>query len=180
LKLKKWRRVTHEETGVSCEVGRLTYSQKPLLVAMMADVFGVVGGLRDEDGTPKAGITMSETTATLRGAFAKLDIPMIENLFKHRVRNIEGLETEEGPIKTGSELLEVVNDELLMWVLGEITSNSELSEEQGKASGSLSTSPSETTPASDSPAESIVSEDGHSRSTVEGTSTGRASSSRVA
>jgi hypothetical protein len=180
LKLQKWQRVTHEETGISCEVGRLTYSQKPLLAAMIADVFGVMAELRDEKGKAKGGVTLTQTTDSLRDAIGKLDGDMIERLFEHRVRNVEGLETEDGVVKTGAELLELADQDILMWVIGEIAKHSNLSAKQGKASASPSTSLPETTPASDSPAESTESADGPSPSTAEETPTESASSSRVA
>lgn len=180
LKLKKWRRVTHEGTGISCEVGRLLYSQKPLLVAMIADVFGAVSELRDEDGNPKKSATMAETTVVLRNAFAKLDGEMVERLFRDRVRDVEGLETEDGPVTSGLDLLALADDELVMWVLGEITKNSDLAENQGKALGSPSISSSEPTLDSDSPVKPIVNADGPSLSTVGETPVGTASSSQVA
>jgi len=180
LKLKKWRRVTHGETGISCEVGRLVYSQKPLLAAMIADVFGAVLSLRGEDGTAREGVSVEETTAALRTAFGKLDGEMIEKMFRDKVRDVQGLETEDGPVTTGVELLEVADQGLVMWALQEIVSSSDLSVDQGKAFASPSTLPPEKTLDSGSPAESTGSAGGATPSTAEATPTESESSSQVA
>lgn len=179
LKVKKWRRIAHD-SGISCELGRLKYSELPLVFAMNGEIFEAMSELRDAEGKAKPGVTMREIAAALRQAFERVDVELIERLFMHRVRNVEGLETEDGPVTSGMELLEVADQSILTWILGELIVGSQLSDSEGKASDSPSTSASVPTNDSDSPAESTGSAGGPSPSTAPATETDDASSSRVA
>lgn len=165
MKIKKWQRVTHEGMGISLEIGRLSYSQKPQLAVMAADVLGpllAVGG----GGGDEAGFTLAQKSAALREAFSKLDAELIGDVFEHKVRDVQGVETEDGPVTTGKELLELADQTILMWVLTSLVNANQLSDQEGKASGSPSTSNTEATPSSISPAANTVPGDGATPSTV--------------
>lgn len=184
-KFTKWRRITYDG-GISLEVGRLRYSEKPALAAMAAEVFGARGDLPDDIeafkkevlAKPSLALSLAKSASDM---VSKIDPVLVDALFEHRVRNVQGVETEDGPVKTGLELLELVDHQFIMWVLAELLSGGSVTEDEGKASGSPSTSPVEGTPVvSASDAASTASADGPSPSTVEPTPPEKASSSRVA
>lgn len=180
LKVKKWQRVIDEESGVSCEIGRLRWDQGPELATMLATMLAPVQDLHGDDGKPRPGTSVTEMTAAVRGALAGIDAETLRDLFGHKVRNVEGIETEDGPVTTGPELLEVADQRIIMWVLSQLIIGSSLSDAEGKASGSASTSQPEPTPASASTARRTTTADGLSHSTVTATPTGSGSSSQVA
>ena len=163
MKIKKWQRVTHEGLGISLEIGRLSYSQKPQLAVMAADV---LGPLLAVGGGDEAGSTLAQKSAALKEAFSKLDAELIGDVFEHKVRDVQGVETEDGPVTTGKELLEVADQTILMWVLTSLVSANQLSDQEGKASGSPSISSTEATPSSISPAANTEPGDGATPSTV--------------
>lgn len=180
MKLKKWRTVTHEELGITVDLGRLNYLQLPRLSVMMANVVAPLApfqkGLSDEPEKSESPAVLAEKTAALKESAAGLDGELIEDVFQHKVRRVQGLETEDGPINTGKELLEVADQVILMWVLTELVSGSQMSAEEGKASGSPSTSASEAPPVSVSPVVSTVPAAGVPPSTVTPTRPGDGSS----
>lgn len=199
MKIKKWRRVTHEGTGISLEVGRLSYSQKPQLAVMVAEVMGPLMAVRgagagEKDGKAEDGkaddltpaqmaqqaAALAGKSAALREAFSKMDPELIADVFEHKVRNVQELETEDGPVTTGKELLDVVDQTILMWVLTSLVSANQLSDQEGKASGSPSTSSSSATESSGSPAVSTAPADGATPSTAKETPTEGESSTQLA
>jgi len=175
LKIQKWRQVTNEDSGYSCEIGRLTYAEKPILSAMMAEVFSDVASLQGGGD-----ITPLQQATAVRESFQRMDHGLLQRLFETRVRNIQEIETEDGPVTTGAELFEVADQEILLWVCAEWVRGSSLSEAEGKVSESPSTSSLTGPRPSDSDAGSTASEDGSSPSTVPETAPATASSTQVA
>jgi len=168
---KKWRRVTHEGTGISCELGRLTWKQKPAVLMAIVDAMKPLAKAEAEGGDGDAQI------AALRKALGALDEDVLGPIFEARVRSVEGLED----VSTGRELFDEAPDmHFLLWVLQQMVADASVSDGEGKVSGSPSTSSTEPTAAGGSPAPSTEPEGGPSHSTVTETRPGTASSSQVA
>lgn len=173
----EWRRVRHEPTGISCEIGRLNWREKPLVAATIADVFGPFLDFFDRDGKLREGVTRSDEVKALRQCVETLDEQKLRPIFERKIRNVEGLEG----VTSGAELYEEAPDmRFIIWLLHEMVGRSSLSEEEGKASGSPSTSSTGQTGNSGSPAPSTGPEGGPSPSTVPETQSASESSSQVA
>jgi len=169
--VKKWRRVTHEDTGISCEVGRLTWRQRPLMAAMIGEAFAPIVAVQVD------GASGEEQARSVRKALAAMDEETLAPIFETKVRAVEGLEG----ITTGRDLLDEAPDlGFVLWLLNQLVSDASASEEEGKASGSPSTSSSVETAAGDSPVPSTVPEGGPTHSTAPEMTAGKVSSTRVA
>lgn len=167
----KWRRVTHESSGISCEVGRLTWRQKPLLATMIGEAFSPMIEAQAENAGQDAQI------AAVRKALVALDDEILRPIFQAKVRDVQGLEG----VTTGEELLEGAPDmHFILWLLNELVTDATVSGEEGKASGSPSTSSSAPTGDSASPAPSTELEAGPMHSTAPEMKADVPSSSRVA
>lgn len=177
--MQDWKTVTHEETGISCELGRLTWRQRPILAGVVAEVWGPVRELVDlETGQARKGVSELAQARAVRNAVDSLDEATLKPIFDTKVRNVQGL--GEGAM-TGLELLEEAPSiEFIMWLVSEMVNEATPTEEEGKASDSPSTSSTGPTADSASPAESIEPAAGASPSTVTETQTEGGSSSRVA
>lgn len=160
LTLKKWSRITDPTTGISVEIGRLSYAEKPQLAAMLAAQFGIIQPLRVESTTAE------ERTAAVHAYFQAMDHDLVKAMFAVRVRAVQGVETEDGPVTTGPQLLEIADDHIIQWVLTELIRFSSMSVDEGKASRSPSTSSAGASGVSTSGAVPIASADGTTPSTV--------------
>ena len=172
----KWRRITHEESGISCDVRNLTWRQKPLVAAMVAEVFGPTLELVGPDGKPESGTSPVAMAGALRQAVDKLDDTVLRPIFRERVQNVAGLEG----VTTGEQLLEEAPDiRFILYMLNALLNESTVSDEEGKASGSPSTSSMEPTAGSGSRAPSTAPGDGASLSTAGAIPTGPPSYSKA-
>lgn len=172
MRIQKWRRITDEETGISLEVGRLRYSERPRLASIWADIYGgLTEEARADEATLRARVAEDPALAirmmrVQREMIEKIDPEFVEKLFEKRVRGVEELETEDGPVTSGPGFLELADERLIFWVLMELLTDGTVTEEEGKGSASPSTSQPPETGASVSAASSTDNGGGAMHSTA--------------
>ena len=187
MKIATWQRITDEVTGISCEIGRLTYLEKPEVAVLVGQVWGKIHRFQKEHGGSDGEVDASKVSpedqvTVLRDAYSALreKDDFVAGIFREKVRNVAELEDERGSITTGERLKEVADEHILMWILGALLNRASLTDAEGKASGSPSTSSIPGTAASSSAASSTGAASGTTPSTAPAILPVKVSSSREA
>lgn len=110
---------------------------------------------------------IADQQAALEEFFASVEPAWLVEVFRDYVRNVSGLEYDGEPVTTGEGLLQVADQNLVLFVLNTIAGFANLSATAKKALSSLPISgPGEATDGGTSPAPSAASEDGTALGTV--------------
>lgn len=137
LKAKRWMPVTYkvgdEGEAITMEVRRLKYSEASPFNLALAKAWAALGEVNKD--TPRA-----EQTLALQRFYESLPLDRIEAAFLEWVRNVSGIEDDEGPITTGERLFAVADEGLVLFVCTALRGASTLGAEEGKGSSSPSTS----------------------------------------
>lgn len=162
LKVKIWNRFEVKVAGerLTMEVKRLRYHEAVPLMLALSEAFEARGSLGPES-------TSDEKLNATRRFMEKLPEDTVGRVFRDYIRNVQGLETEEGPATTGEALYAVADGDCLLDVLLEVQRLAFLGSKEADFLSSRSTPPS--TPAPDpsvSDAGSTASEDGQQPSTA--------------
>jgi len=174
LSTKKWKPVTYAVGGkqISMKIRRLRPTEAAELRAASLDAYAA-SGLDEVHELPKGATEediaeMSRRLAKGRALLlAKMPPELIERFFIEYVKDVTGIEDEDGPVTTGAGLGDVADGELVMFVLRSLREHSSLTDEEGKGSGSSFTSAAQPeTAASSSAAENTGVADGPTSSTV--------------
>lgn len=152
---------------------RIGYELKHLTAAEVREVRAVVVRVIGAQELAKAEATKTPENAGEIGAAAidrvskALDPEFLRRVFANYVQNVTGVQDETGARTDGPVLLEFADDDFLISVLLGLLNKGKVSAEEGKASGSPSTSGSEgTAGASASPATSTANAGGIAPSTA--------------
>lgn len=147
LSTKKWKPVTYTvgSHAIAMKIRRLKPTEAAELRAASIDAY-TASGLNDvhelpPDSTLEEIEERSRALARARAKFLAGTPPeLIERFFADYVKDVEGVEDEDGPVTTGPGLYQVADGELVMFVLSALRTHSSLTDEEGKGSGSSSTS----------------------------------------
>jgi hypothetical protein len=163
LKVKRWVPSTFtngDGDEITFEVKRLKFEDATPISIGLAKAYTILETLDIEKSTAE------EQTQALGRIKESVAPGLIAQCFREYVRNVGGIEDEDGPIATGEALYEVADERLVMFVLARLRVNARLGNEQGKGSSSSRTPTSPETTASSSPATSTESEGGQPPSTA--------------
>jgi len=137
LKAKRWLPVTYRvgDTGeaITMEIRRLKYPESSPFNLALAKAWAAFGDTSKES-------TRAEQALAQQRFYESLPLDRVEEAFRSWVRNVGGIEGDDGPITTGEQLYEIADENLVLFVLSSIRAHSTLSAEEGKASASPSTS----------------------------------------
>jgi hypothetical protein len=160
LSLKKWFPVTYEQEGedfaIGMELKRLRYDEANRLLVVTSAAFGALAVAHSEkplaegEARPEKSFAekIGELQANAKSAelfYQALKPETLEWIWSDCVRNVTGVEDEDGPVTTGTRLAAFADQRLVMWLLGKLQREAGLSATEGKASSSPSTSGSEGT-----------------------------------
>jgi hypothetical protein len=149
--LKRWHEKTFHQAGqpLAVKLKALSFSEGPEYLRKMMAV-------------SRAAQAAQKDAASVESIFTALDPEWVKSVFTRWVRPVAPIEIEEGAaIETGEALFEVVSPGIAVAVLFEIQKLAMLTEAEGKASSSPSTSePAGMSGAGGSPATSTGSGDG--------------------
>jgi len=150
LKAKRWMATSYEVGGetITMEIRRLKYHEASPFNLALAKAWAALGEINKD--TPRA-----EQTLALQRFYESLPLERIEAAFFEWVRNVGGIEDDEGPITTGEGLFAVADEGLVLFVCTSLRAASTLGAEEGKGSSSPSISepePGRETAAGESPA----------------------------
>lgn len=154
--IKVWNRfeVKVGDATVSMKIKRLRYGEAgPVLMTILR---ALVAREDMKDDAPNA-----DRLVATEVFLAALDVATVRDAFEKYVKDVEGLETEEGPVTTGIGLYEVADVARLLEVLGELRRLSNLTAAEADFFDSPSTS-------SSTPAPSSTSSDAGSIGSVDG------------
>lgn len=171
LKAKRWLPVTYpvgdEGEAITMEIRRLKYPEASPFNLSMVKAWSAMGEVSRD--APK-----SEQTLAVQRFYESLPLDRIETAFRDWVRNVGGIEDDDGPITTGEGLFQVADEGLVLFVCTTLRELSTLGAEEGKGSASPSTSAPELgreTDGGESPAGPARSGDGTSPETAPATQT---------
>ena len=169
-----WEPFEYEIEGsgpLKMELRRLTFAEKTTLSSMFLKAHAAMGPEPPEapKGATDAELMNSRRVKAewLNRFYSALDPIQVADFFRDTVRNVKGLESEEGPITTGEGLFAFADESMVTALLGQLRVMSNLNVTEGKGSGSPSTSTSApATGDGDSDAKATGREDGVRPSTV--------------
>ena len=148
--LKRWHEKTFHQAGdpLALKLKALSFAEGPEFLRKMMAVSRAAQAAQKDGG--------------VESIFTALDSEWVKSVFVKSVRPVAPIETEEGgKIETGEALYEVVSPGIAVAILFELQKLSMMTEAEGKASSSPSTSePAGMSGAGDSPATSTGSGDG--------------------
>ncbi len=137
LKAKRWLPVTYQvgDSGeaITMEIRRLRYPESSPFNLSLAKAWAAFGNTTKES-------SRADQALAQQRFYESLPLDKVEEAFRDWVRNVGGIEDDDGEITTGERLYEVADENLVLFVLSAIRANSTLSAEEGKASASPSTS----------------------------------------
>jgi hypothetical protein len=151
LSLNTWERVEYrrgqgeDEIVLAYKVKRLRFDQAGEFVIASAEAFGAlarVGIKLGEDGKPLAPSVeeMKVQTDALRDFYAAVPPELLKKAFEDWAKDVEGLVVDGAPATSGASLYEVADQSLVLFHLTKLREHARLAVEEGKASGSPSTS----------------------------------------
>jgi hypothetical protein len=148
LKLKTWHplRWPLGDQEIAFEVRRMPYGEALAFLAEMVQPLAIADEVErtfDEEGKLKGykypdGETADSFNARYRAALPEPS--RVRAIFEANVRNVEGLEVDDKPIKKGEELYDVADTQLVIFVLMALRMRTALTAMEGKVSSSPSTS----------------------------------------
>jgi hypothetical protein len=148
--LKRWHEKTFHQAGdpLALKLKALSFLEGPDFLRRMMGVARAAAAAQKDGG--------------IESIFTALDPEWVKGVFTKSVRPVSPIETEEGgKIETGEALFEVVSPGIAVAILFELQKLAMLTEAEGKASSSPSTSePAGMSGAGGSPATSTGSGDG--------------------
>jgi len=148
--LKRWHEKTFHQAGdaLALKLKALSFAEGPEFLRKMMAVSRAAQAAQKDGG--------------VESIFTALDPEWVKSVFVKSVRPVAAIEIEEGgKIETGEALYEVVSPGIAVAILFELQKLAMLTEAEGKASSSPSTSePAGMSGAGDSPATSTGSGDG--------------------
>lgn len=159
---KRWfqEKYTFKGEEISFELKHLTAFEERSVRAPVVRAMGAMDDLKTAS-EQQTGKIADVSAATLDKMNQSLSLEFTREVFEKYVRNVSGVCDEEGKPRTdGAFLMEIADDAFLWHILLRLLGNGKVSAEEGKASGSPSTSASVAAPASSvsvSPAASIES-----------------------
>ena len=158
LSVKRWSPASYQvddedpEAGViTMELKRLRYDEANKLLVANMQAFGALTSavvsretVLGEEATmaEKMAIISSQADAAKR-FYEALPPELMEWIFGSCIRNVGGLQDEDGPITTGESLRDFADQRMVLWIMTSLQANASLSRKEGKASSSPSTSGSE-------------------------------------
>ena len=175
LNLSRYKVVTHKPTGITLKLERLKRDEARPLARALITVFEAFEKLKPGEELPPF------ERARLRvEVFSQVRPEDLERWFATYVSDVQGLTMDGQAITTGAELLPVIDDDTLLWVLVNLSVLSKLSPSEGNASASRLPSPPPTQEASSgSPAPSTEREAGAVPSDAGATTEAASSSSQA-
>lgn len=173
LTAKKWEPATYHVPGggeITMKLKRLDYGEASELNLLILRSLGAIGNITEESGPDEQVAALERFQRALPAAAAK-------KAFEDYVRDVSGIEDEDGSITTGAGLYVVADERLVAFVVGKLRSMARLGANLGKGSPSPSGSSQngEASPSS-SPATSTATEAGTAPSTAPETLVAQSSS----
>lgn len=155
LSLTRWFKAEYEvgeDYVITMELKRLRFDEANRLLVLTTQAFGALSTAREDEKRPKGAPEPSlaekvdQLSANAKAAelfYEALRPETMEWVWKDCVRNVCGIEAEDGPVTTGEGLKDFADQRLVMWILVKLQGASSLTGLEGKASSSPSTSGSE-------------------------------------
>lgn len=148
LNLSRHKVITHEPTGISLKIERLKRDEARPLARALIRVFEELEKLK-----PGQELTALQKAAIRVEVFSQVSQEDLDRWFTNHVSDVKNVEMDGKAITTGTELLPVIDDDTLLWVLVNLSVLSRLSPSEGNGSASRLPSPRPMQePSTDSPA----------------------------
>jgi virulence-associated protein VapD len=147
LSLKRWERVAYEvepamdaapgfkatpAVEIHMKLKRLKRHEAKPLAKVLVDVMEAYEKAQVED------LSKAQKAAILAKVYEVIPEDQLKNWFASCVKDVEGLEIDDEPVTTGSDLLDNADDNLLFWLLFRLNALSKLTSAEGNASASRS------------------------------------------